>query len=181
MSDLGRQALVAHGAASRAVRGFWNVPPPVREELVQEAVLRLLLTGGADRPDRFAVHVVRRLAIDWLRRVRPVPLDGEVAERTPWADRVEARLALGRVQSALAGAPAHHREALLLCADEVAVAELARTPLLRDRWYKRRRRAIRWLREALPCFEVRARRPDGYSAALAPARNSDEPSASRRS
>jgi DNA-directed RNA polymerase specialized sigma24 family protein len=154
-------ARVAHRAATSALRGFRSVPHAVREELAQEAALRTWSTPGVRDVRGFAAQVARRLAVDWIRRagargaawtdLSPVP------ELSPWQQRIEARMDLDRVWALLARAPGLHRDTLLRFAvegstvDELLAAEPGATApreQRRDLLYKRRRRAVAWIREA---------------------------------
>lgn len=141
-------------AAAAAVRTFRSIPPAVQEELTQEATLRTLLRPGVLHPAAFARQVARRLAIDWHRRAGEVPLpSGELAADDCLLRRLEARALLRSVADHTAAAPRGHREAVaLLVADECEPGDAAdpgTDPLARDRWYKQRRRARSWLRDAL--------------------------------
>jgi DNA-directed RNA polymerase specialized sigma24 family protein len=144
-------------AASR----FASVPACVRQELEQEARLRTLAATGIERPEAFARRVARNLAIDWLRRRRTVPLE---EERMEGARCVEERLDVLRLRAVLRSAPEGHRQVLVRLylqeeAIEVLVAELAggsreavgerAWAKARDAVYKRRLRALGWVRERM--------------------------------
>lgn len=156
------EALAALRAATRALGRFWNVPAAVREEYAQEATLRTLVAQNVAEPPRYAARVATRLAIDWLRRrgERGQAEVRDVQEASPWQDRVEARLELERVGRVLANAPATHRETLvLLCVEGTTMGEAVERRIAanpgadpaheRDLLYKRRRRALSWIRAAL--------------------------------
>jgi DNA-directed RNA polymerase specialized sigma24 family protein len=160
--DRTRDALAAHRAATRTLAGFWNIPATVREEYAQEATLRTLVAREVVDPSRYAARVAKRLAIDWLRRqdeaLRPDVSD--VQEVSDWQRRVEARMDLARVGAAIETAPRTHRETLvLLYVEEATLAEAVERRVAaepgadpareRDRLYKRRTRALSWVRRLL--------------------------------
>jgi DNA-directed RNA polymerase specialized sigma24 family protein len=151
-------AVGVHQAASRSVRRFRSVPAVVQEELAQEAVLRTLIGPAVRHPAAFAGQVARRLAIDWLRRPREVEL-GLTEHPDPGSleRELEARSVVSLLARELRSAPARHREVIRAVASEVTVdeqlahhrvrgSELGRA---RDVLYKRRRRALGWLRARL--------------------------------
>ena len=153
------QVDAAHRAATRALAHFRTVPREVREDLAQEAALRTWQTPAVRHPERFATLVARRLAIDWLRRRLDVPTGyvADVPEVAPWQCQIEARLVLRVVGAAIARAPRLHRETLLLLyveeqaiEDVVAGEEGVAWARQRDLMYKRRRRAVSWLRANVP-------------------------------
>lgn len=138
------------------------MPAEVREELAQEATFRTWQAHLVREPPRYATRVAQRLAIDWLRRrfEEPDPTVADDAEATPWERRVEARSALRVVESVIAGAPDLHRETLrLLYVEERTLEELLEERLRagsagdrsreRDLLYKRRTRALSWIRAKL--------------------------------
>ncbi len=154
--DRTASALLAHGAATRAVARFARVPRVVREELAQEATLRTLAARDVREPGPFAGRVASRLAIDWLRRSLEVPLGDDPVDARGEEARTDVLLDLSRVAAVVARAPRRHRETLqLLFLEDLTIDELlARRPLPpadrareRDRLYKRRRRALAWIRD----------------------------------
>jgi DNA-directed RNA polymerase specialized sigma24 family protein len=149
----------AHRSAARALRSFRTMPESVREELTQEAALRTWLRPGVRDPARFAAKVARRLGIDWVRRSPERPLSEvcEVPEPADWQHRVEAWLDLEHVRVAIERGPRLHRETLgllflrELTIDEAVDERLRAAPggdraLERDLLYKRRTRALTWIR-----------------------------------
>ncbi len=145
---------LAHGAAGRALRGFRRVPVAVREELAQEAALRAHVDPAVRDPAAYAAEAARRLAIDWMRREWRSAGAGGLShheEVVPWACRVEASLDLARVSALLARGPRRHGHTLrTLVLEERAIDELIGPGdgRARDLWYKRRRRAVAWVRAA---------------------------------
>ena len=150
---------MVHSPLLGSVR-YRAVPVCVRQELEQEARLRTLSAEGVDCPTAYARRVARNLAIDYLRRRRTVPFEeGQLACPSSWR---EEALDLRRLAVLLPLAPASHREVLtrLFLREEsvsAMVAEVAGGPRkavdeatwsrARDAVYKRRRRALTWLRE----------------------------------
>jgi DNA-directed RNA polymerase specialized sigma24 family protein len=154
--------VAAWRAAKHTLRSFHQIPEAVREEIVQEAALRTWIAREVRVPTAFAACVARRLAVDWLRgqrRTGGVALEEvDPAEVQPWQRRTEARLELERVGAALATAPALHRETLVALVVEERTVEdvLESRGVSRESWgqerdalYKRRTRAVIWLRSAL--------------------------------
>lgn len=150
-----------HRSATRAVAGFRAIPAAVREELAQEATLRTLAQPGVAHPRAFARQVARRLAIDWHRRgAELVALPAEPpAPGCPIA-RLEARSALRALARCALDAPRRHHEVLSAFGfDQSSMDEVVRDASSgppgddphrrRDRWYKRRRRALSWFRARL--------------------------------
>ena len=139
-----------------------RIPSMVLDELCQEAAIRTLQAVGVEDPAAFVHQVARRLAVDWLRRRREHSWDDQV-ERigdARWADGVEHRLDAKRVLSVLESAPPAYRaliEALYfrhldledLVRDELASRDEQERPRVRDALYKRRTRALGWLRSRL--------------------------------
>lgn len=136
-----RRVLLAHRAASRALRRFRGLPAAVRQELAQEAALRTWAARDVRDWAAFARQVARHLATDCLRRERPsAGLDVELEEAVPFARRLEARSQLRRLAWALRRS--HHWPTVWAFAwEERTVAELTAGGDTRDLWYKRRRRA----------------------------------------
>ena len=143
-----------------------QIPESVRDELCQESVLRMLTRSEVLDPLAFVRRVARHLAIDWLRRRYEVEMyDG--IERMPgisWHEQVEEQIDLGRLRLALDAAPAPYREIVqALLFEGVELEELVQKELLdrgqepseqawalaRDAVYKRRSRALGWLRRKL--------------------------------
>lgn len=143
-----------------------SVPVCVRQELEQEARLRTLCAQGVECPEAFARRVARNLAIDWLRRSRMVGLDDALQATHP-ALRAAPRehgFDLERLREVLRKAPQRHREVLArlylqedpvdalvaeslgASRDDVGEAAWGRA---RDAVYKRRTRALRWVRDRM--------------------------------
>lgn len=147
-------------AAQRRVASFHAIPPPIRDELAQEAALRTWQCAGVTDPAALASRIARNLAVDWLRRQRfVVPLEHDVAGRDPWA-RADARLDVARALEALDRAPPTYRHVVSalyvedrdvgeLVDEETSADTLTARHRARDRIYKRRRRGLAWLRERL--------------------------------
>jgi DNA-directed RNA polymerase specialized sigma24 family protein len=158
MCDRDEIAAIALRAATKTLRRFRGIPWPVRQELAQEAALRTWLSAGVRNPATFAGCVATRLAIDWLRRrarAREVGA-GELPvlpESVSWSGRVEAALDLERVYARIADAPGVHRETLVAYVEGLTIEEMLATRpagargLARDVLYKRRRRALEWIRD----------------------------------
>lgn len=140
------------------LRRFRTIPEPVREELAQEAVMRVWAAEGVVAPRAMACRVGHNLAIDWLRRRREVhglPIDPGTDQ---WQRQVEARIDAARAVALLAHAPGPQREVVRRCflqdADidtlvDEAVTEGEARHRVRDRLYKRRARGLAWTRRAL--------------------------------
>lgn len=162
MSPREHRAEVVHRAARRALDRFPNLPVQVREDLAQEASLRTLLAERVVHPARFAAQVAAHLAIDCLRRKTEVllPDAGELTATCPWEARVEAHLDWERVRRIIGAGPSGHRETLrVLFVEDTSLAEVVERTVRanpgadphveRDRWYKRRKRALTWFRAAV--------------------------------
>jgi DNA-directed RNA polymerase specialized sigma24 family protein len=154
-------------AARSALYSFRSqIAAAVLDELAQEAVTRGLGSAAVRQPQAFVRRVAHHLAVDQLRRQRredlvdPEDLDG----RDDGWSRVDAGLDLERVWGTVLSAPAGHRRMLLAIVEETPVDELVRQDAafrgvdlrdlaerdrLRDAIYKRRDRAVLWLRERL--------------------------------
>lgn len=143
-----------------------QIPESVRDELRQESVLRMLTRGEVLDPLAFVRRVARHLAIDWLRRRYEVEMHDGIERMTAvcWHEQAEEQIDLGRLRQILASAPAPYREIVqALLFDGVELEELVHKELLdrgqprteetwalaRDAVYKRRSRALSWLRRAL--------------------------------
>lgn len=155
-------------SAVEVLYGFRHqIPAHVREELRQEAALRVLRADGVRDPARFVRSVTRHLAIDWLRRQREVPDSGcaEQAIDATWRHQPEERSSVRRLACVLQSAPEPYRDLLLglffedLEIDDLVASELhhrgqrpddpgARSTA-RDAIYKRRHRAFGWVRAQL--------------------------------
>lgn len=153
--QLSVDTLRLHRRVTRALaRTFSGVPEPVREELVQDAWVALLAQRRAlENPGAWLVRVASRRAIDWWRRQgRPgragAPLDDGLHDSLP--DLLE-RLDGERLIQLLDRAPPSFRLVLeRLYLDELALGELAaELGVSADSVYKRRDRALAWLREAV--------------------------------
>lgn len=140
-----------------------RIPSAVLDELCQEAAVRTFQAEGVEDSGAFVYRVARRLGLDWLRRRRELAWDMQV-ERTGdarWQDAVECRLDIGRVQQALGEAPEAYRSLIeALYFRYLDLEDLIREELgtrggerdyvrARDVVYKRRNRAIGWLRRRL--------------------------------
>lgn len=132
---------------------FPAVPAHVREELAQEAWARLLEQAQIADPAGWLFVAARRLAIDWFRRQSRrggagVPLDANLPG--PTLDLL-VRLDGTRLVRLLDRAPEHHRRVLeRLYLHEGELAELAvDLGVSADSVYKRRDRALAWLRAAV--------------------------------
>ncbi len=142
----------AQAAARRSLLRFSRrIPREVRDELCQEAVLRLLTAEGVRSPAAFAWQVARRLALDHLRAERPrahLP-DLPCSRGTREAD---LRHDVRRVLEAL---PAGHGRALVSMfleghdVDDLIPAG-ASIDRARSALYKRRARALGHARELFP-------------------------------
>jgi DNA-directed RNA polymerase specialized sigma24 family protein len=142
-----------------------RIPECVRQELGQESVTRALAASAVRVPPAFVRRVARNLAIDWLRGQLGESEDSELLPGSDWQRQVEEHLDLERVRSALSSAPAPYRtllEALVFEArdlEELISAEMLERGhdpgdpvswgLARDAVYKRRTRALAWLRRYL--------------------------------
>jgi DNA-directed RNA polymerase specialized sigma24 family protein len=155
-ADLARSAR----AALRPYRG--RLPHAVCEEIEQEAVLRCALSIGVSFPCAFVRRVAAHLAIDELRRARPTaPLEPSLVT-DPW-EQVDAGIELAQIRAALRFAP----HAVRTLIEAHALGERTLTDLVdaelstrgdhserararaRDTVYKRRARAVAWMRTAL--------------------------------
>jgi DNA-directed RNA polymerase specialized sigma24 family protein len=158
--------LLLEAAAAVLSRFRHQIPPCVQEELGQESVARVLTASEVLEPPAFVRRVARNLAIDWLRQQRQQGGgDIELVQDSAWQQRVEGRLELERVRAALDEAPGPYRaliEALVfeeLELEQIITRELlergqdpsdpGRWGLARDAVYKRRARALAWLRRRL--------------------------------
>ena len=153
-------------AATAQLTRFHKIPASVREELVQEALLRTWHSPGVHHPRAFVCRTAQNLAISWLRRSRhrerPSPVVLEDAADT-WVQQIEARMDLERVAAQVRSAPPSYRQMLVCVLDEVSIPTLVRAELglsedqaertawvqRRDALYKRRRRSLAWLRVRL--------------------------------
>lgn len=167
-------------SAAKELLGFRSrLSAEAREDLAQEAMVRLLAARGVVNPVGYVRRVARNLAIDQLRRSREIPVD-TLPERAV-APLSGAALDGPRLVALVARAPAAHRrvlEALLVgrTVDELVQAELAERSdgatdpaaraRARDAVYKRRARALAWAQRewALPSA------PRGRRDGRAPAR-----------
>lgn len=148
-----------------ALYGFRRqIPRPVLDELCQEATTRTLHAATVENPRPFAYTVARRLALDWLRRRCEVAWDPRVEDRGDgaWQRQIELRIDADRATSALAEAPAAYRELVeALYFRQVDIEDVVRDELVsrgegtdayarvRDVVYKRRSRALAWLRQRM--------------------------------
>ena len=138
-----------------------RIPEEVRQEHVQEAWCRVLSRPGVRQPERYRVRVEHHLAVDYVRRRRRwLPLDDAPLPQVDAA--AEVALDLIRVHRALEEAPPGYRELVVrhyllgealesLASDAVGERERSASAWwrARDRLYKRRSRAIQWLRRRL--------------------------------
>jgi hypothetical protein len=131
----------------RSWRG--RLPAEALEDLAQEAVIRAL-APGVETPRGFAVIAGRRLAIDHYRRLRARPhveLRRTLSGGAGGIDEAELWMDLRVLERALMGAPPRHAEILHELIDTAIDAPRHwDDPLERDRWYKRRDRALAWAR-----------------------------------
>jgi DNA-directed RNA polymerase specialized sigma24 family protein len=159
--------LLLEEAARTLSRFRHQIPACVQEELGQESVARVLAASSVLVPPAFVRRVARNLAIDWLRQRRQQEghEDAELCPDRSWQQQVERHLEVERVRVALAEAPAPYRRLLeALVFDELDVEDLVAAELLergqepgdpqrwglaRDTVYKRRARALSWLRRRL--------------------------------
>jgi len=149
----------ALAAARHLLRGFHNIPEPVRDELAQEAVARALGVDEVAAPLAFTRRIARNLAISWLRKGRE-----ELWTEPPdpgssrWERRTDARLDARRALQVLESAPPAYRDIVRRCFledDDVdALVDEERQPgearhRVQDRIYKRRTRGLAWTRRHL--------------------------------
>jgi RNA polymerase sigma-70 factor (ECF subfamily) len=138
------------------------------EDLFQETWLRVLERGhtydGRHEFSTWLYRVARNLTIDYLRKKRPISLDGLMeneekaplepvdARPSPW-EQVSQRQQSERVSAALVGIPAEYREAIVLrFQDELTLEEMAEvtgSPLstVKSRLYRAVSMLIRQLEE----------------------------------
>ena len=158
-------ATITRAADVRAVRAALRafdatLPQCIADEIAQEAITRTL-TRSPRSPVAYARRVARNLALDWLRVQRPV------ADDTPDLvsdDDLERRCDAAVAIAALRDAPPQHRLLLGrllydgLTFDDLVASEVggsrgrvgdAAWGIGRSRLYKRRQRAVGWLRERL--------------------------------
>lgn len=153
----------AHTCAAHAVLSrFHQIPESVREDLVQDALIRALEADEIAHPRAYLCRIVTNLAVDWLRRRREIPRPHPYST-TPchaWQAEVEERLVRHSILRLLLEAPPSYRsfleqalrgeelEAMVArgCGDEADDKARARA---RDALYKRRRRALAWLRDRI--------------------------------
>jgi hypothetical protein len=137
-----------------------QIPRCVREDLAQEAVVRTWAHPDVRCPSSFSRRVARNLAFDWLRQAQHDELREDCTQVSP----VEPRHDALRLARCLGRAPARVRELVRrhylddepwerLIDDEAGgprdrVGE-RRWGQARDALYKRRRRGLSWLRQAL--------------------------------
>ncbi|MEQ1502521.1 MAG: hypothetical protein ABMB14_09825 [Myxococcota bacterium] len=158
-----RDLLRISGATLSSFR--FQIPSAVLEELQQEAVFRVLHAEAVRTAPGLVRRIARNLAIDFLRRRREVPLDLDGPEDRPWFRPLDQILDARRVFDAVAAAPAPYREVLhALLVDELDLDDLVELEVTRrglapddhagratarDALYKRRARAMAWVRRAL--------------------------------
>lgn len=147
-----------HLLLSLHLRRFRAIPEPVRDELAQEALVRVWAAEGVVSPRALGRRVARNLAIDWLRRRRETVEVGREPGCDGWQRKVEARIDAERAMAALEHAPRAYGEVVGRCfleeVDMDTLVEASRMPgearhLVRDRIYKRRSRGLAWARHAL--------------------------------
>lgn len=150
-----------HAAADTLARFRGRIPRPVLDEIAQEAALRSWSAAAVRDPRAFASRIARNLAIDWIRRAREVSLgDWDGGASAVWDPRLDARLDAQRIRTLLAIAPSAYRATLrALYLDEDTVEQLVERTSpgadprgrarARDLVYKRRGRALAWMRARL--------------------------------
>ncbi len=145
-------------ALRRSVRGFRQIPIPVREELAQEAIARALGVADVEAPLALTRRIARNLAVDWLRRRREEHLHEQEAGSDGWQAQMHARLDAQRAVAVLERAPPSYREVVHRCfLEDVDVDTLIDEECrpgeargrVQDRIYKRRTRGLAWTRRAL--------------------------------
>ena len=136
---------------SSSLRRF-NLSMAVREEIVQESILRFLDQPDVRTPHAWMICVARHLALDGLRRQREVPLLDHDGGCSTWERRVDARLDAARVIQTMNRAPSAYRELIQrhylqdISVDELVADEPGDVAHARDRVYKRRARGLAWAR-----------------------------------